>query len=70
MKLESRVNYIVFLVIGIIFILVGIALDEMKTIETAINWSVNSGSNLDKWYEFLKPWIGDEDNGIPGPWNP
>jgi hypothetical protein len=69
-KLESRINNIATLVIGIIFILVGVTLDDLEIIETAISWSVNQGENPDLWYEFLKPWIGDEGNGVPVPWEP
>ena len=70
MNLESRINNIAILVIGIIFILVGAALDDLEVIETAIGWSVNKGENPDLWYEFLKPWIGHEGNGVPTPWEP
>jgi hypothetical protein len=66
-KLESRINYIAFLVIGFIFILVGVALNELDPIEVANKWSDN---NLDMWHDFLKPWIGDENNGLPEPWQP
>lgn len=67
MQIESRINYITFLVIGIIFILVGLALDELSVIENVNRWSVN---NLNSWYDFLLPWVGEEGNGLPEPWGP
>ncbi|MHA2092932.1 MAG: hypothetical protein ACW98K_18965 [Candidatus Kariarchaeaceae archaeon] len=67
MKLESRINNIATLVIGIIFILVGVTLDDLAILEEAINWAHD---DPDQWYIFLKPWIGDGGNGIPVPWEP
>ena len=68
MRLESRINYIAFIVIGIIFILVGQALNELSVIEAVNANSVGDGNDLDKWYEFLLPYVGDENNGLPPPW--
>ena len=68
MKLETRITYITFLILGIIFILVGQALNELDIIETVNATSTGGGDNIDKWYEFLLPWIGDESSGLPTPW--
>lgn len=69
MKIEARANYIAFLVIGIIFILLGGALNELDLIKEANSWSVGEGDDLEKWYEFLNPFIGDKNNGLPPPWD-
>ena len=67
MKIEARANYIAFLIIGIIFILLGGALNELEWIKEANSWSVSENEELDKWYKFLNPFIGDESNGLPAP---
>ena len=70
MKIEARANYIAFLVIGVIFILLGGALNELEWIKEANSWSVGeSEGDLDKWYEFLNPFVGDKNNGLPPPWD-
>ncbi len=68
MKLETRINYITFLILGLIFILVGQALNELDIIESINANSSGSGENFDAWYEFLLPWVGDENSGLPTPW--
>ncbi|MFV2014632.1 MAG: hypothetical protein ACC656_04350 [Candidatus Heimdallarchaeota archaeon] len=70
MKFESRINYIAFIILGIIFILVGLALNELNVIETINATSVGDGDDLDKWYKFLLPYIGDESSGLIPPWKP
>lgn len=68
MRFESRINYIAFIILGIIFILVGQALNELDVIEAINANSVGQDDDLDKWYEFLLPWVGDSDKGLPTPW--
>lgn len=68
MRFESRINYIAFIILGIIFILVGQALNELDVIEAINANSVGQNDDLDKWYEFLLPWVGDQDMGLPTPW--
>lgn len=68
MRFESRINYIAFIILGIIFILVGQALNELDVIEAINANSVGQDDDLDKWYEFLLPWVGDRDKGLPTPW--
>lgn len=62
MQLEKRIQIILFLVIGIIFILSGIALNEINIIS-----KVNH-STLSDWYNFLLPWIGSGKGGLKHPW--
>ena len=70
LRFESRINYIAFIVLGIIFILVGQALNELDVTEAINANSVSKDDNLTKWYEFLLPWVGDEATGLPTPWGP
>ena len=63
MKLEGRLRYISLLLLGILFIVTGIALNELNILTEVTNGS------LDSWYVFLMPWIGAlqhaEQNGAP-----
>jgi hypothetical protein len=68
LRFESRINYIAFIILGIIFILVGQALNELDVIEAINANSVGQDDDLDKWYEFLLPWVGDSNQGLPTPW--
>ena len=68
MKIETRINYITFLILGLIFILVGQSLNELDIIERINATSGGSGEDFDAWYEFLLPWVGDESSGLPTPW--
>ncbi len=62
MKLESRVQNIAYLLIGLLFIIVGLALNEFDIITNVHN------ASLEDWYHFLMPWVGDTGNGLPTPW--
>ncbi|OLS28291.1 MAG: hypothetical protein HeimC2_07830 [Candidatus Heimdallarchaeota archaeon LC_2] len=68
MKIETRINYITFLILGLIFILVGQALNELDIIDTINAASAGEGNDFDIWYQFLLPWVGDESSGLPTPW--
>jgi hypothetical protein len=69
LKLEARIHYIAFIIVGIIFMLVGQALNELDIIETINASSIGTSNELDQWYEFLLPYIGDSENGLPIPWS-
>lgn len=69
MSLDTRINYITFLLIGIIFLLVGNALDELSIIRDINAFSTGTGDDLKLWYDFLRPFIGDSGNGLPPPWD-
>jgi len=63
MELTTRLKYVTFILIGIIFIITGLALNELS-----ILGKVGPG-NFDKWYQFLAPWVGtDGSGGLPVPW--
>lgn len=64
MELETRITYLSYILVGIIFIIVGLALNETESLSTVNNY------NFDQWVDFLKPWIGTEENeGLPLPWD-
>ena len=61
MEVTARIQYLTYLLIGIIFLITGFALSELEILQ------VNT-DNFDTWIEFLAPWIGDEEGGLPRPW--
>ncbi len=62
MKFEKRIAYLTYLIIGFIFIVAGLAINEQNILSDAFN------STPEDWYQFLMPWLGDSENGIPVPW--
>ncbi|MDH5401046.1 MAG: hypothetical protein OEZ01_02820 [Candidatus Heimdallarchaeota archaeon] len=62
MKLENRVKYISFLIIGVLFLIIGNTLDELDIIKNVLN------ASFDEWYVFMLPWLGSAEEGIPTPW--
>ena len=62
MNLDRKLTNFTFILLGILFLVVGFALDELDIL-VAIDTS-----NLDTWYKFLMPWVGDAVSGLPTPW--
>ena len=62
MNLDRKLQNFTFLLLGILFLVVGFSLNEL-----AILVAVDS-STLDAWYTFLMPWVGDAISGLPTPW--
>ncbi len=62
MNLDRKLQNFTFLLLGILFLVVGFSLNEL-----AILVQVDS-STIDAWYNFLMPWVGDAISGLPTPW--
>lgn len=62
MKFEKRIAYITWIVVGIIFVVAGLAIKEPQILSDAFS------SSPEDWYELLMPYIGNSENGIPVPW--
>jgi hypothetical protein len=76
MELTKRITYLSFLLIGILFILIGFALNELDVI-AQVNQireaAQTSRVSFDEWYGFLETWLGNENDGgftqgLPVPW--
>ena len=48
--------------VSLFFILTGFALSELDIMNSI------TPNDFDRWVDFLSPWIGDEDGGLPRPW--
>jgi hypothetical protein len=69
MELTKRITYLSFLLIGIVFVLIGLALNETDIIAKVNAYDFN------QWYSFLETWVGNEfedgfTQGLPTPWEP
>ena len=63
MELTKRLSYLTYLIIGILFIIAGLALDETSIYSTVDSYDFN------QWYDFLGPWLGGDGKGsLPVPW--
>jgi len=63
MEVTTRMKYLSFIILGVMFIITGFALNEPSILA-----QVNP-SNIDKWYKFLAPWVGESGKGgLPVPW--
>ena len=62
MEINRRLIYISYLVLGLILITAGLALNEQDILAGVFNRSPED------WYNFLMPWIGNSENGLPTPW--
>ncbi|MCY3410949.1 MAG: hypothetical protein INQ03_04845 [Candidatus Heimdallarchaeota archaeon] len=62
MELNKRILYISYIIIGLIFVITGMALNETEILRDVFE------SNSEQWYTFLMPWLGDSNTGIPVPW--
>ena len=62
MNLDRKLTNFTFILLGILFLVVGFALNELDILVAV------DTSSLDAWYVFLMPWVGDAISGLPTPW--
>ena len=62
MEINNRIKYLTFFIVSLFFILTGFALSELDIMNSI------TPNDFDRWVDFLSPWIGDEDGGLPRPW--
>ncbi|MHA2501466.1 MAG: hypothetical protein ACXAE3_01150 [Candidatus Kariarchaeaceae archaeon] len=66
MELSLRIKYFTFLILGVMFIVTGIALNELDILA-----EITRG-DFDAWYDFLAPWVGSSErpnSQLPVPWD-